>query len=58
MKRNFLYACLIALASVGFTACESDENGEYSDEKIPEGALLPLSSHPAISKTSLMLKTR
>lgn len=39
MKRNFLYACLIALASVGFTACESDENGEYGDEKIPEGAL-------------------
>lgn len=39
MKRNFLYACLIALASVGFTACESDENGEYDDEKIPEGAL-------------------
>lgn len=35
MKRNFLYACLIALASVGFTACESDENGEYGDEKIP-----------------------
>lgn len=39
MRRNFLYACLIALASVGFTACESDENGEYGDEKIPEGAL-------------------
>lgn len=39
MKRNFLYACLIALASVGFTACESDENGEYGEEKIPEGAL-------------------
>lgn len=39
MKRNFLYACLIALASVGFTACESDEDGEYGDEKIPEGAL-------------------
>lgn len=39
MKRNFLYACLIALASVGFTACESDGNGEYGDEKIPEGAL-------------------
>lgn len=39
MKRNFLYACLIALASVGFTACESDENGEYGDEKIPAGAL-------------------
>lgn len=39
MKRNFLYACLIALASVGFTACESDENGEYGDEKIPTGAL-------------------
>lgn len=39
MKRNFLYACLIALASVGLTACESDENGEYGDEKIPEGAL-------------------
>lgn len=39
MKRNFLYACLIALASVGFTACESDEGGEYGEEKIPEGAL-------------------
>lgn len=39
MRRNFLYACLIALASVGFTACESDENGEYGEEKIPEGAL-------------------
>lgn len=39
MKRNFLYACLIALASVGFTACESDENGEYGEEKIPTGAL-------------------
>lgn len=39
MKRNFLYACLIALASVGFTACESDDNGEYGEEKIPEGAL-------------------
>lgn len=39
MRRNFLYACLIALASVGFTACENDENGEYGDEKIPEGAL-------------------
>lgn len=39
MKRNFLYACLIALASVGFTACESDNNGEYGEEKIPEGAL-------------------
>lgn len=39
MRRNFLYACLIALASVGFTACESDGNGEYGDEKIPEGAL-------------------
>ena len=39
MRRNFLYACLIALASVGFTACESDENSEYGDEKIPEGAL-------------------
>lgn len=39
MKRNFLYACLIVLASVGFTACESDEGGEYGDEKIPEGAL-------------------
>lgn len=39
MKRNFLYACLIALASVGFTACESDENDEYGEEKIPEGAL-------------------
>lgn len=39
MKRNFLYACLIALASVGFTACESDENDEYGEEKIPAGAL-------------------
>lgn len=39
MKRNFLYACLIVLASVGFTACESDEGGEYGNEKIPEGAL-------------------
>lgn len=39
MRRNFLYACLIALASVGFTACESDENGVYGEEKIPEGAL-------------------
>lgn len=39
MKRNFLYACLIALASVGFTACESDEDGEYGEEKIPAGAL-------------------
>ena len=39
MKRNFLYACLIALASVGFTACESDENGEYDEENIPKGAL-------------------
>lgn len=39
MKRNFLYACLIALVSVGFTACESDENDEYGEEKIPAGAL-------------------
>lgn len=39
MKRNFLYACLIALASVGFTACESDEGGEYGEENIPAGAL-------------------
>lgn len=58
MKRNFLYACLIALASVGFTACESDENDEYGEEKIPAGALPTLSSHPAISKMSLMLRTR
>lgn len=24
MKRNFLYSCLIALASLGFVACDSD----------------------------------
>lgn len=36
MKRNFLYSCLIALASLGFVACDSD-NDEL-EAKVPSGA--------------------
>lgn len=36
MKRNFLYSCLIALASLGFVACDSEENEK--ETKVPDGA--------------------
>ena len=36
MKRNFLYTCLIALASLGFVACDSEENEK--ETKVPDGA--------------------
>lgn len=36
MKRNFLYQCLIALASIGFVACDSDTDEQ--EAKVPNGA--------------------
>ena len=36
MKRNFLYSCLIALASIGFVACDS--NDDEKEAKVPSGA--------------------
>lgn len=36
MKRNFLYSCLIALASLGFVACDSDTDEQ--EAKVPSGA--------------------
>lgn len=36
MKRNFLYSCLIALASLGFVACDSDNDEQ--EAKVPSGA--------------------
>lgn len=36
MKRNFLYSCLIALASLGFVACDSDNDEQKA--KVPSGA--------------------
>lgn len=36
MKRNFLYTCLIALASLGFVACDSDNDEQ--EAKVPSGA--------------------
>lgn len=36
MKRNFLYSCLIALASLGFVACDSDNDEQ--EAKVPNGA--------------------
>lgn len=36
MKRNFLYSCLISLASLGFVACESDN--DEKEGKVPDGA--------------------
>lgn len=36
MKTNFLYSCLIALASLGFVACDSEENEK--ETKVPDGA--------------------
>lgn len=36
MKRNFLYSCLIALASLGFVACDSDTDEQ--EAKVPNGA--------------------
>ena len=52
MKRNFLYSCLIALASLGFVACDSDN---YEQEaKAPS---LHKSSHSATARTKHTLKT-
>lgn len=36
MKRNFLYSCLIALAWIGFVACDS--NDDEKEAKVPSGA--------------------
>lgn len=36
MKRNFLYSCLIALASIDFVACDS--NDDEKEAKVPSGA--------------------
>lgn len=33
MKKNFLYSCLIALASLGFVACDSDNDEQ--EAKVP-----------------------
>lgn len=36
MKRNIIYSFFIALACMGFVACDSDSNDQ--DLKLPEGA--------------------
>lgn len=55
MKRNFLYSCLIALASLGFVACESDH--DEKEGKVPDGASLHKSSHSATARTKHTQKT-
>ena len=36
MKRNFIYSFFIALASLGFVACDSDDNDQTKN--LPEGS--------------------
>ena len=55
MKRNFLYSCLIALASLGFVACDSDNDEQ--EAKVPSGATpTPLRiSHPLSSSATVTI---
>lgn len=55
MKRNFLYSCLIALASLGFVACDSDNDEQ--EAKVPRAPSLHKSSHSATARTKHTLKT-